>query len=276
MDLIFFDLDGTLLNKSSELTPFTRETLDLLRAKDIAHTVATGRTMVSAKRVIGDHQFELPHIYSNGVTVWDPRDNQLTLENLLSHNEAALIIDSALSNSLAPFVNTVASEQNNHQHLIFHGDLNQDIEKELVNNYLSKSEVLLKPLTALKPHAQITNISMIGPTRIVDQIKLHIDGTESLVAYSGYAAEGERFSWIDIHHCRANKGSAIESLKSVLGASNIICFGDSYNDVSMFNLADECYAPANAKTEIKEIANEVIGHHDEDGVARFLRERFNL
>ena len=64
MDLIFFDLDGTLLNKSSEITDFTRETLKLLGEKDIAYTVATGRTMHSAQHVIGEQPFVLPHIYN--------------------------------------------------------------------------------------------------------------------------------------------------------------------------------------------------------------------
>ncbi|MGK0503648.1 MAG: hydroxymethylpyrimidine pyrophosphatase-like HAD family hydrolase, partial [Alteromonadaceae bacterium] len=36
------------------------------------------------------------------------------------------------------------------------------------------------------------------------------------------------------------------------------------------------YAPDNAKTVIKNAASEVIGHHNEDGVARFLRQRFSL
>ena len=31
MDLIFFDLDGTLLNSQSQISDFTRETLALLR-----------------------------------------------------------------------------------------------------------------------------------------------------------------------------------------------------------------------------------------------------
>jgi len=34
MDLIFFDLDGTLLNSASEISPFTKETLILLNEKD--------------------------------------------------------------------------------------------------------------------------------------------------------------------------------------------------------------------------------------------------
>jgi hydroxymethylpyrimidine pyrophosphatase-like HAD family hydrolase len=44
----------------------------------------------------------------------------------------------------------------------------------------------------------------------------------------------------------------------------------------MFSLADEAYAPLNAKESIKAAATAVIGHHDEDGIARFLRRRFGL
>jgi hydroxymethylpyrimidine pyrophosphatase-like HAD family hydrolase len=44
----------------------------------------------------------------------------------------------------------------------------------------------------------------------------------------------------------------------------------------MFEIADECYAPDNAKPEVKAVATEVIGHHDDDGIARFLEARFDL
>jgi hydroxymethylpyrimidine pyrophosphatase-like HAD family hydrolase len=44
----------------------------------------------------------------------------------------------------------------------------------------------------------------------------------------------------------------------------------------MFEAADEGYAPANANDAIKCAATAVIGHHDEEGIARFLRERFSL
>jgi hydroxymethylpyrimidine pyrophosphatase-like HAD family hydrolase len=44
----------------------------------------------------------------------------------------------------------------------------------------------------------------------------------------------------------------------------------------MFKFADEAYAPSNAKQMIKDAATSIIGHHNEDGIARFLRERFSL
>ncbi len=56
----------------------------------------------------------------------------------------------------------------------------------------------------------------------------------------------------------------------------MIAFGDGDNDLSMFECASECYAPANADPMILNAADEIIGHHDEDGVARFLRKRFEL
>jgi Cof subfamily protein (haloacid dehalogenase superfamily) len=276
MDLIFFDLDGTLLNKSSELTTFTQETLNLLNQNNIAYTVATGRTMISAQRVIGHHPFELPHIYSNGVAIWDPRDNGLTLENLLSHNEVEIIIDTAFRNGLAPFVNTVSSNSANHDHIIFHGETHHQIERDLINNYFSKTDVMLLPLVSLPSDYQGTNVSMIGSTKAVKNVYEHLQQFDTLVAYSGPATEGDQYSWIDVHHRLANKGSAVENLKYQLGASNVICFGDSDNDLSMFALADECYAPQNATEEIKGAANDVIGHHHNDGVAQFLRDRFNL
>ncbi|MFT6700621.1 MAG: hydroxymethylpyrimidine pyrophosphatase-like HAD family hydrolase, partial [Pseudomonadales bacterium] len=68
----------------------------------------------------------------------------------------------------------------------------------------------------------------------------------------------------------------VTNLKSQLGASKLICFGDSDNDLSMFALADESYAPKNAKAQIKESVTAVIGHNHEDGIAHFLRERFSL
>ena len=59
-------------------------------------------------------------------------------------------------------------------------------------------------------------------------------------------------------------------------ANPVLCFGDSDNDLSMFAVADESYAPSNAREEVRAAATAVIGHHDEDGISEFLRQRFKL
>jgi hydroxymethylpyrimidine pyrophosphatase-like HAD family hydrolase len=43
MTLVVFDMDGTLLDAQSKISPFTSETLSLMRQNGIAYTVATTR-----------------------------------------------------------------------------------------------------------------------------------------------------------------------------------------------------------------------------------------
>lgn len=277
MDLICFDLDGTLLNNTSQISPFTKETLGLLKKNSIAYTVVTGRTMLSAQDIVAGHNFDLPQIFNNGVTVWDPKMQRLTLDNLLTTAETTVIIESALAEGITPFVNAIDTNySDNHHHFIYHSPTQHDVEKDLVEKYFDRTQAKLFPLQAMPNSSKVTNISMIGLAEPITKIWRALNTHEHLIAYSGTALEGDKYRWMDVHHCLANKGSAVVALKKQLGASNVICFGDGDNDLSMFAQADESYAPQNASADIKEIANEVIGHNQEDGIAHFLRKRFSL
>ena len=272
MDLVFFDLDGTLLNGRSSLSPLTLDTLSRMDANGIAYTVATGRTMVSARPILAGQFLSLPHIYNNGVTRWDPQQQSVAFENLLTETEIDVILAMAIEHGITPFVNTVEA----HQHVIYHSTPQHDIETKLINEYFARSNATLMPLDALAHDRPVTNISMIGENSHIKAMWTQLNRHPHLIAYSGPAHEGKDYSWMDVHHCLANKGSAVQDLRDELGASNVICFGDSDNDISMFEIADECYAPDNAKDYIKDKATAVIGHHDDDGVAKFLIERFGL
>ncbi len=124
--------------------------------------------------------------------------------------------------------------------------------------------------------AQTPNTRAGGAHDAIRSIEELIRPEPHLVAYAGDAWEGNGWRWIDIHHSNASKGAAVETLRTQLEARKVVCFGDSYNDLSMFEKADEAYAPANAAEPVQAAATSVIGHHDEDGIARFLRNRFEL
>lgn len=272
MDLVVFDLDGTLLNQQAQISPFTRETLGLMHAKGIAYTVATGRTLHSAHDIIDGHGFTRPHIYSNGVIMWDPNAGELSLNNALSNSEVAEILAAGARYNITPFVSVVDT---NNQHYIYHSDVKHAVEERLLEHYHSRKTA--KVINGSAPsNAQITNISFLGEDETVYQVKAALSNNPHLIAYSGEALEGKGLSWMDIHHSDANKGTAVAHLGKQLGASNIICFGDNDNDLSMFTIANESYATDNAIDSIKKVASDVIGHHNKDGVALFLRERFSL
>ena len=272
MDLLFFDLDGTLLNSESEISNFTQEILVKLKMNNIAYSAATGRTMLTGTDILKGHGFQLPQVYSNGVTIWDPRNNSLNLEHLLDSSEISIITEAAGLQGITPFVHAV----NEREYSIYHAKPSHEIEKELINARYQNTNANIMSLDKLTNMSQVTNVSMIGIAAAVEEVQKELNKNRNLVSYSGPAMEGSPYKWMDIHHFKASKGAAVKKIKDKLGATNLICFGDSDNDLSMFRISDESYAPANAKGKLKEVANDVIGTNDKDGVAHFLKKRFAL
>ena len=273
MELIVFDLDGTLLDGEGALSPLTRRTLAALADRGVAYTVATGRTLHAARNLLEGHGFRLPHVYKNGVMIWNPADDSYAHDNFLSLDEVEHVLRAVMAQDVTPFVFTF--EPGNH-HAIYHPPLQNDVEERLAREFVKRTEVAILPAAQLPATAEITNISALGPGPAIDRIEALIDSERHLVAYAGDAWEGNGWRWIDIHHSEASKGAAVDLLRTQLDAQKVVCFGDSYNDLSMFDRADEAYAPANAAAPVLEAATSVIGRHDEDGIAQFLRERFDL
>ncbi|TGG94199.1 HAD family phosphatase [Natronospirillum operosum] len=274
MDLVVFDLDGTLLNQQQRISDYTRDTLHRLGERHIAYTIATGRTLHAARPCLTGHDFTLPHVYKNGVIIWDPRQSQYRHPNFLTAEEIDAVLHAFADQQMTPFVCTL---EDNDQPAIYHPVISDPMGEHLYGELLRHHpEVPMRDLSALHDRSRITNISALGPQAAADAIGLRLVDMDHLVAYAGESIYNPGCAWMDIHHSAASKGSALEVLKTELGFERIICFGDSDNDVSMFSLADESYAPANATDDIKSRATAVIGHHDQDGIARFLRERFNL
>ncbi len=273
MELIVFDLDGTLLNKRSEISDYTRDTLAALSERKIAYTVATGRTLHASRELLAGHGFSLPQVYKNGVMIWSPAEDSYSHQNFLTLEEISHILEAVLAQDVTPFIFTL---EPGNRHAIYHPPLRNEIEERLAADFSSRTGVDVLPAAEMPAAAEITNISALGLPASIRAVEARVESEPYLVAYAGDALEGRELRWIDIHHSDASKGSAVQELRRQLGASRVLCFGDSDNDLSMFSCADEAYAPENAKAHVKEAATAVIGHLDEDGIARFLSERFDL
>ncbi len=273
MELVVFDLDGTLLNRESVISDYTRETLRLLTERDIAYTVATGRTLHGASAILDGHRFQLPQAYKNGVMIWHPQTRHFSRGAMLTSGELDNVVRACLTQGLTPFVFTL---DEGHESTVYHPPLRTGIEQELIRSTGIGEPVNVRALDELSSDATITHVNAIGDGEAINSVLRTVIDEPHLVAYSGVALEGQQWRWLDVHHSDASKGGAITTMKRLLGLERVICFGDSDNDFSMFEAADESYAPANANDRIKSAATAVIGHHDEDGIARFLRERFEL
>ena len=273
MELVVFDLDGTLLNRKSVISDYTSKTLQLLTERDIAYTVATGRTLHGARAILEGHTFPLPQAYKNGVMMWHPQSGHFSSSATLTPHELDNLVRACLNQGLTPFVFTLDRHDKS---AVYHPPLLTDIERELIRSIGIAEPVKAHPLDELPADATITHVNSIGESAAIEAVLRSVDDEPHLVAYSGIALEDEQWRWLDVHHSDASKGGAIEVMKRLLGLERVICFGDSDNDLSMFAVADESYAPENANDSIKSAATAIIGHHDEEGIARFLRERFLL
>lgn len=273
MELVVFDLDGTLLNRESVISDYTSETLKLLTERNIAYTVATGRTLHGARAILEGHCFQLPQAYKNGVMIWHPKTKQFSRGATLTPDELDNVVGACITQGVTPFV--FALDENN-ESIVYHPPLQTDIERELIRSIGVLEPVKVRALDELFAGATITHVNSIGDGEAIKAVLHSVNDEPHLVAYSGVALEGQQWRWLDVHHSDASKGGAIRTMKSLLGLERVICFGDSDNDLSMFAAADESYAPANGNDRIKSAATAVVGHHDEEGIARFLRERFSL
>jgi len=271
--LIVFDLDGTLLNQESAISDYTSETLKLLAEHEIAYTVATGRALHSARAILEGHKFRLPQAFKNGVMIWHPEQKQISSGATLTTDELEHIVFACIHQRVTPFVFTL---EENQQSIVYHPPLQSGVEQRLIHNLGIEGDISPRGLDELPKDAAITHVNAIGASEAIKAVLHSVDDEPHLVAYSGFAWEGREWRWLDVHHSDASKGGAIKEMKELLGIERVICFGDSDNDLSMFEVADESYAPANANDAIKSAATAVIGHHDEEGIARFLRERFEL
>jgi len=273
MELVVFDLDGTLLNREAAISDYTSETLRLLRQRGIAYTVATGRTLHGARSVLDGHHFRLPQAYKNGVMIWHPETQRYSADAILTPGELNNVVRACLTQGLTPFVFTLGEGD---ESTVYYSPTLTDIERELIYGIGIQDTLKVRALDDLPADATITHVNAIGEADAINAVLRGVEDEPHLVAYSGVALEGEQWRWLDVHHSDASKGGAIKTMKQLLGLERIICFGDSDNDLSMFEAADESYAPANASEHIKSAATAVIGHHDDEGIARFLRERFAL
>jgi Cof subfamily protein (haloacid dehalogenase superfamily) len=273
MELIVFDLDGTLLNQDSTISDYTSETLKLLSKREIAYTVATGRTLHGARKILDGHRFDLPQVYKNGVMIWHPKQARFSNSTTLTASELENVVMACLQQGVTPFVFTLDED---YQCTAYYPALQSEADQVLVQGFGIEGNVRTRALDELPSNAVVTHVNSIGAANAINAVLYCVEQEPQLVAYSGLAMEGAQWHWLDIHHSDASKGGAINTLKELLGFERVICFGDSDNDLSMFEAADESYAPANANDAIKSAATAVIGHHDEEGIARFLRERFSL
>jgi HAD-superfamily hydrolase, subfamily IIB len=271
--LIISDLDGTLLRSDVRLSDFTVSAINSLMKRGVNFTYATARSLNSAMRVTKGLALRLPVITYNGACIKSPDTGEIIEIQGLDGNQTGLIRETLDQYGVSPLVYTYLDGE---EKVLWQ----RGAESEGILGYLEsrKDDERMLPVDSFDDlfRGEIFYITCIENTdEALSPMRADLTSEDSLHCLLQRDIYGPRHFWLEIMDYRVSKAHALDTIKKLTGMERIISFGDSINDVPLFEMSDECYAVANAVEPLKRVADDVIESNDEDGVARWLMENFN-
>mgnify|MGYP005952265087 CR=1 FL=1 len=246
---IFFDIDGTLTdaNPGGKILESTYRTLDKLKENGHFVAIATGRAQYMAMDAAKEAHIDcLVTDGGNGITL----HNKLLYIKPIDFVQANRVIDQCIEHHL-PFAVALGNEA-----VLYTNQSDQKNQKLPVKLVVDES---------IDFH-QVKEIYKVFIECSEQEEKLLDLGTLDYMRYFKgqiIVEPAEKYQGIleMVHLLKGNE-------------KDIVVFGDGLNDLSMFEIADESYAVENACRELKEKATGVIGHHDQESVAQYLKENY--
>ena len=272
MELFVSDLDGTLLNSKKEVSKKSTDILNNIIEKGVNFTVATARTPATVVDLLQDVNLKLPAVLMNGVLVYDVKNEKyIDIKSIEEDvvNKVFDILNKFDKNAL------VYGIKNNHL-LVYHKDFEYTWEYNFYKERANKKQktfVKVVDYNESIKDSKIINFVAFDKYEKIKGIYDELKKIEGLSAdyYEDIYEKGCYF--LEVYSSDASKANGIKFLSDYIKHDRLVCFGDNLNDIPMFKLADECYATANAVDKVKEIATDVIGSCDDDGVAIYLENR---
>lgn len=265
MTLYVTDLDGTFLRSDTSLSDYTVQTINwLIESNGLKFTYATARSFSSASPLVKKLDLRCPAITFNGVFIVDPRTGERLVENGYSEKSRAVAMDFFLSENVAPLVYSHIDGEERVSYL--------ETRMENIQGYVNarRGDKRLRPVKELEAlfEGEPFYFTIINP----DDIKA-LD--EVFTAENGFARNIQKdtydnYYWYEIYNSTASKANAVLQVKKLVGADDLVCFGDNLNDISMIEAADFGIAVANAHKDLKKSADLIINSNDDDGVAKYI------
>lgn len=255
--LVVSDMDGTLLNPNSEVSPRFFNQFKALKQQNIHFTAASGRQYQSILEKLHPIKDDISIIAENGGIMKHNNQEQILLQlnsenvknavTLLRNIEGAYIV---LCGRQRAYIETtdesfISKFRDYYKEYTIVDDLtqveNDDFLKIAVFHHKSSEEYILPTAETLKKDLQVI-------------------------------VSGE--NWLDISHAEANKSYALTLLQKELGVTKeeTMVFGDYNNDLQMMDLAYFSYAMENAHDDVKKTARFKTKSNAEEGVETVLEE----
>lgn len=257
---VLLDIDGTLTNEKNEVSDYTKKVIKNLVDKDIKVVLVSGRNIDSVVKVSKECNANCIVIANNGAVIYDYCKCEFLFFEKFPPGTVKKIFNLCLTYNIDSIYNSLDLRYRNH--------------KCLDNRYDEKNDVIMEMFKDIK--SDIYQIVLLGTN--FEKFSQCINRIEEYGLKASNTAKGSNgITFADINLMSTSKGEAVKKLKNLLNVEkdNIICFGDSMNDIEMFKECGIRVAMKNAIDNLKECADYITEYsNDEDGVARFLKNYF--
>lgn len=262
------DLDGTLLRSDEKISDYSCSVINTFVQKGMKFSYATARSLVTAEKVTMGLDAAIPLIVYNGAFIIDNLSNKILNSNFFSESQSTHIRSILVEFGIYPIV---YSYIDGFEKFSYH----TDYVNSGLNFFLSsrQNDIRRNPVESidLLYRGNTFYFTCIGNEADLLPVYEYLKN----ISYYNCIYQRDIYSreqWLEILPSKATKAHAIQQLKELLQCNKVISFGDGKNDISMFEMSDECYAVENAHPDLKSIATGIIGSNDIDGVARWLSD----
>ncbi len=261
--LVATDVDGTLIDKSEQVSDRTRAAVHAVVDSGPPFVLATGRPPRWIAPVVEQLGFAPLAVCANGAVLYDSATDRVLSAAVLRADELAWVAEVAAA--VLPGCGLAAERVGESAHDAAtpqfvsapgyeHAWLNPD------NTELAEHEVIAEPAVKL-----LVRLADATSREMAEAIAPKLHGLVD-VTYS--TTNG----LIEISAAGVTKASGLRELARHLEVPDdrIVAFGDMPNDIPMLSMARHGVAMENAHPEAKSVADEITATNDEDGVARVL------
>lgn len=267
MKLTAIDLDGTLLDHSGKIPEKNQEALHAFDQQGGTVVLATGRSILSVKKVFAQLAMKGYVLASNGAYIARVENGETT-SVLKRFDIPADTINQTFRMAEEVGVTIVASRETQDDRITFEAAPIEVDSPYYAQFHLQDTsmETLLKQVN----EGAISYFKLAFNDTDVDKLAVLRQKFDSAGIRSVYTD----VHWLEVMADGVNKGTSLTFLVDYLqiDPEEVVAFGDQENDIEMLKVSGVGVAMDNALEPVKAIAQQVTTSNEEAGVAEVLEE----
>lgn len=262
--MVVTDLDGTLFNSDRDISGLDLHTLVTLGRKNIVRSVATGRSLFSACKLIPP-DFPIDYLlFSTGAGIMHWPQQKLLMHRSMEKMAVKHVFDLLMKRGLDFMIHRPIPD--NHYFLYYQNqpaNVNPDFQRrlEIYRDFAQPGN----PAESITAEAcQIVAIQPPQMTATVYEELKRILYNLSVIRTTS-PVDGQSL-WIEFFNSRVSKSQAAEWVAEIYGidSGNVLAVGNDYNDLDLLRWAGRSFMVSNCPPELRHLFP-AVSSNDEGG-----------